>query len=151
MVFDRERKRAEAAELERINNGLYRFDRSLIEASEYVVTTREQLGPYLREEDDEPDDILIDRVLREEQITLEDWTIYIGEWARVNEYESELRVREGYGIRIWPDGSIYEGWFKQEKANGKGRLIHADGYTYEGTWENDMARGTGTYTHYDGC
>lgn len=54
-------------------------------------------------------------------------------------------------MRIWTDGSIYEGWFKQDKAHGMGRLIHADGYTYEGLWEADMASGeNGVYRHSDG-
>lgn len=125
------------------------FDKGLIEVSQYVKENRELLGPFLKGET--PEDIFEERILREEQITLEDWTIYVGEWARSNEYESELRVREGFGIRIWPDGSIYEGWFKQDCAYGKGRLIHADGYIYEGDWENDTACGEGVYTHFDGC
>jgi hypothetical protein len=37
------------------------------------------------------------------------------------------------------DGSIYEGWFKADKAYGKGRLIHTDGYIYEGDWVDDKA------------
>jgi hypothetical protein len=27
---------------------------------------------------------------------------------------------------------MYEGWWKDNKANGKGRLIHADGDVYDG-------------------
>jgi hypothetical protein len=41
-------------------------------------------------------------------------------------------AREGWGVRRWTDGSIYEGWFKADQACGRGRLIHADGYTYLG-------------------
>jgi hypothetical protein len=32
------------------------------------------------------------------------------------------------GVLIWPDGSIYEGWWKNNRANGLGRLIHAERY-----------------------
>ena len=42
-------------------------------------------------------------------------------------------VRCGKGKQIWPDGSMYEGWLQDNKANGKGRLIHADGDVYNGS------------------
>jgi len=29
---------------------------------------------------------------------------------------------------------MYEGWWKDNKANGNGRLIHADGDVYDGMW-----------------
>lgn len=29
---------------------------------------------------------------------------------------------------------MYEGWWIDNKANGKGRLIHADGDIYDGYW-----------------
>jgi hypothetical protein len=32
---------------------------------------------------------------------------------------------------------MYEGWFKNNKAFGKGRLIHANGDFYEGEWVDD--------------
>jgi hypothetical protein len=44
------------------------------------------------------------------------------------------------------DGSIYDGWFMNDHACGKGRLIHSDGYIYDGEWQNDKAEGKGTYT-----
>jgi hypothetical protein len=34
------------------------------------------------------------------------------------------------GKQIWPDGSIYEGYWQNNTANGTGRLIHADGDAY---------------------
>ncbi len=40
---------------------------------------------------------------------------------------------------MWPDGSIYEVYWKNDKANGKGRLIHADGDVYLGEWVEDKA------------
>jgi hypothetical protein len=52
---------------------------------------------------------------------------------------------------MWKDGSQYEGYWKNDMANGKGRLIHADGDVYEGDWLNDKAHETGTYTHLDGA
>lgn len=38
--------------------------------------------------------------------------------------------RCGRGKQIWPDGSIYEGYWDRNTANGQGRLIHADGDAY---------------------
>ena len=37
-------------------------------------------------------------------------------WLRIKGTD----VREGKGIQIWADGSKYEGWWKQNKACGKG-------------------------------
>ena len=47
------------------------------------------------------------------------------------------KTRAGKGKMIWPDGSMYEGWWKENKANGEGRLIHADGSVYDGSWLDD--------------
>ena len=46
---------------------------------------------------------------------------------------------------------MYEGWWKDSKANGKGRLIHADGDVYDGYWQDDKAHGYGIYSHLDGA
>jgi len=40
---------------------------------------------------------------------------------------------------VWADGSRYEGYWKGDKANGRGRLIHADGDVYEGDWKDDKS------------
>ena len=56
-----------------------------------------------------------------------------------------------YYILRWQDGSIYEGYWKDNMANGYGRLIHSDGDVYEGEWNNDKAEGQGTYYHSDGA
>ena len=61
------------------------------------------------------------------------------------------QIREGRGTQVWVDGSFYEGWWKDNKANGKGRLIHADGDIYDGIWMDYNAHGFGTYTHTDGA
>ncbi len=52
---------------------------------------------------------------------------------------------------LWPDGSKYEGYFKNNMAHGRGRLIHANGEVYEGEWLNDKANGYGAHTHLDGA
>ena len=43
---------------------------------------------------------------------------YEGEWTE------EDSKRHGKGIQVWPDGSVYEGYWKHDKASGRGRLIH---------------------------
>ena len=33
------------------------------------------------------------------------------------------------------------------KANGEGKFVHLDGDVYEGSWRNDRANGIGIYQH----
>jgi hypothetical protein len=77
--------------------------------------------------------------------TIENEARYQGEWI------AGTNIRDGRGFQIWPDGSLYEGYWKDNKANGKGRLIHADGDVYEGEWKDDKAHGYGVYMHADGA
>ncbi len=56
---------------------------------------------------------------------LENGAIYIGNWDNYGQ-------RVFRGIQLWPDGSKFEGYWKNDKANGRGRLIHSDGDVYEG-------------------
>ena len=67
------------------------------------------------------------------------------------EYVKNTDIREGKGKQIWADGSVYEGFWTNSKANGRGRLIHADGDIYEGEWKDDKADGFGVYRHLDGA
>ena len=75
---------------------------------------------------------------------LENDAEYTGEWS------VETNLRHGKGMQAWFDGSLFEGYWKNDKANGHGRLIHADGYVYEGDWQDEMAHGQGIYYHTDG-
>jgi hypothetical protein len=43
-------------------------------------------------------------------------------------------MRHGKGKQLWKDGSVYEGYWKNNMAHGKGRLIHSDADVYEGEW-----------------
>lgn len=58
--------------------------------------------------------------------------------------------RHGFGMQIWPDGSKYTGYWKNDRTNGRGRLIHHDGSVYVGEWKDDMAQGMGEYTENNG-
>ena len=66
------------------------------------------------------------------------------------EYLRGTNIRDGRGIQIWTDGSRYDGYWKLNKACGKGRLLHYEGDVYDGEWANDMANGFGYYFHADG-
>lgn len=41
-------------------------------------------------------------------------------------------VREGYGVQVWTDGAKYEGYWKDNMAEGRGIFWHAEGDVYEG-------------------
>ncbi len=54
----------------------------------------------------------------------------------------------GKGKFTHVDGDIYDGEWKDDKANGYGVYIHAKtGARYEGYWENDMQHGSGVETY----
>jgi hypothetical protein len=58
--------------------------------------------------------------------------------------------RQGWGVQKWTDGAIYEGFWKGDAANGKGRFIDSCGDVYEVAWVNGRSHGHGRYTHYNG-
>ena len=80
-----------------------------------------------------------------QSVEYENGAIYYGEW------EKSGNRRHGRGIQVWTDGSRYEGYWIEDKANNKGKLIHSDGDIYEGEWLDDKAHGYGVYTHIDGA
>jgi hypothetical protein len=59
-------------------------------------------------------------------------------------------TRTGLGTYYWNDGAVYEGFWKEDHADGQGRLITVEGDVYEGSFTNDMANGLGKYTHANG-
>ena len=65
--------------------------------------------------------------------------VYKGEWNKLT------GERDGVGIQLWPDGSKYEGMWRRDKANGRGRMTHANGDIYEGAWIDDKANGYGVF------
>ncbi len=40
---------------------------------------------------------------------------------------------------LFVDGSFYDGEWKRDKSNGKGRLISANGNYYEGDWVDNLS------------
>lgn len=77
-------------------------------------------------------------------VQLENKAKYEGQWV------TGTQTRQGKGKLIWPDGSIYEGWWKDSVAYGMGRLVHQKGDVYIGEWADDMAHGMGKYLREDG-
>lgn len=47
-------------------------------------------------------------------------------------------MMHGKGQLIHSNGEIYEGQWKNDKANGFGKYKHSDGAIYEGDWFEDM-------------
>jgi len=43
------------------------------------------------------------------------------------ETEDLMGVRHGYGVQVWVDGAKYRGYWKDNRANGKGCFWHSDG------------------------
>lgn len=76
-------------------------------------------------------DIFSNVILRP-TVEFENKAIYYGEW------DKETNQRQGRGIQLWQDGSIYEGYWKNDKANFTGKLIHADKDFYEGKYLNNI-------------
>ena len=43
--------------------------------------------------------------------------------------------------QTWAEGGYYVGEWRNDMADGKGKLVHMDGDVYEGDWKSDMANG----------
>lgn len=78
-------------------------------------------------------------------IEYENDSVYYGEW------NPKTKERHGRGINVWQCKSIYEGFFKYNKANGYGSLFNYEGDKYEGNWVDNQAFGHGVYTHVNGA
>merc|ERR1711990_1016591 len=55
--------------------------------------------------------------------------------------------KDGKGTFYYPDGSIYEGQWTDDRKHGQGTYTYPNGDTYEGNWTHDLRNGTGTYTY----
>lgn len=58
--------------------------------------------------------------------------------------------RNGYGTWIRPDGTKYVGEWLDDKPEGLGLLINADGSTFNGQWKAGKRNGRGILTYADG-
>lgn len=59
--------------------------------------------------------------------------------------------RHGFGTKVNPDGSRYQGEWRFDKKNGKGLYIYGnnDG-TYEGEWRDNKRHGKGVRVYGNG-
>jgi len=63
---------------------------------------------------------------------------------------NEKGQREGFGKYFLSDGSIYKGFFHNNKMEGRGRIININGFVYEGEFKNGQSNGYGKYIALDG-
>ena len=110
--------------------------------NEFTKKTEEKLGPFQYEDAKNIEDNT--HVIKRGPYELDNGAVYEGQWTKEG-------LREGRGLQVWKDGSKYEGYWRDDMANGYGRLIHSDGDVYEGEWVNDKAHGRGKYIHMDGA
>jgi len=73
------------------------------------------------------------------------------------EYVGELNPfgeREGHGIMTYLDssskGDVFDGQWKADTMNGKGKMTYADGDVYDGDFVNGLFHGYGVYTYKSG-
>ena len=59
-------------------------------------------------------------------------------------------LRQGFGKYYLSDGSIYKGFFHNNKMEGRGRMVNINGYVYEGEFKNGKSNGYGKYIALDG-
>ena len=51
---------------------------------------------------------------------------------------------------IYPDGSYYTSYLKDNQRFGQGKLMRSDETSYESMWESDQVNGIGILVHADG-
>ena len=59
-------------------------------------------------------------------------------------------VKDGFGKARLPDGSVYEGEFRNGLFNGKGELRWRNGTVYKGEFHNGLYNGAGKIIYFDG-
>jgi len=52
---------------------------------------------------------------------------------------------EGKGIKIYPNGSVYEGYFADGHTHGSGRGVTSRGDVFQGTFNYDQMEGYGYF------
>jgi hypothetical protein len=77
------------------------------------------------------------------EVIFKNGAVYKGQWLG--------DMKHGYGVQVWPDGARYEGYWRFNKACGKGKFWHVDGDVFEGEWNDDKANGYGVYVHMNGA
>ena len=53
--------------------------------------------------------------------------------------------REGFGRQLWPDQSVYEGYWSEDSLEGFGVMVFSDGDSYCGEWRENKMHGFGVF------
>ena len=101
----------------------------------YILGTSEQA--------DEPFDGQNNAIEERGDVVFKNGAVYKGQWLG--------QMKHGFGVQTWPDGARYEGFWKYNKACGRGKFWHVDGDVFEGEWLDDKANGYGVYVHMNGA
>lgn len=90
--------------------------------SQVVANILERLGPFnFVRPSNLPSSSLLES--RPEQIMINN-TKFTGEYLR------GTNIRTGFGTQVWPDGTTFEGFWLNDKANGTGRMVLSNGNWY---------------------
>eukprot|EP00826_Nyctotherus_ovalis_P016488 TRINITY_DN14771_c0_g1_i4.p1 TRINITY_DN14771_c0_g1~~TRINITY_DN14771_c0_g1_i4.p1 ORF type:complete len:314 (-),score=95.47 TRINITY_DN14771_c0_g1_i4:308-1249(-) len=71
-------------------------------------------------------------------------TLYHGYW------NVHTGKKEGYGQKLFPNGTKYEGYWDNDEFDGRGRFIYENGDYFVGEWKNGMTDGIGTFVSTEG-
>ena len=58
--------------------------------------------------------------------------------------------RDGYGVLIYNDGRVFEGFWVNDRRDGIGYETYKNGNFYQGTFMNNKPHGKGVYTWANG-
>ena len=98
--------------------------------------------PIDTEEDKTESDMLYEHPKRYKgTLTLNEGT-YVGEILK--------GLPDGYGIKRYNTGDVYDGQWKGNQKSGKGTYTWKNGDKYEGEWLDDKMNGHGTYNYANG-
>ena len=68
-------------------------------------------------------------------------------------YEGQVKKKSGqkhgFGRMTWPDNTYFEGFWIDDKAEGRGIFKTAQGLILEGEWKKDRASGLGVFKYRD--
>ena len=83
-------------------------------------------GPliYLSKNEEESLNMGFGNLENRPMVRLDNGSWYLGQWRE------GTMIREGRGLFVYPDGSLYEGYWKDNQATFYGRLLHKDGDIY---------------------
>ncbi|CDW77644.1 morn repeat protein [Stylonychia lemnae] len=110
-----------------------------LEQSGIIVSWIQKLGEFKLNPEEYDAQDGVERVYIDQYKDVGDGKLYKGQWNK------KLGERDGVGIQLWPDGSKYEGMWRKNKANGRGRMTHRNGDLYDGNWSDDKANGFGIF------